>query len=141
MQSKSPKARDKDNIAEQLSLDHKPNNPEEKKRIESLGGTIQYDGSDWRINGLSLSRAFGDLDCKPYVTHLPQIYKYDIYPNDKFFVFACDVLWDVLSNQDVFDYINELVNKNFKGNYSKELTEYAIHKGSLDNVSAIVYFI
>lgn len=131
----------KNNIAEQLSLDHKPNNPEEKKRIESLGGSIEYDGSDWRISGLSLSRAFGDLDCKPYVTHLPQIYKYDIHPNDKFFVFACDGLWDVLSNQDVVDFINELVNKNFKGNYSKELAEYAIHKGSLDNVSAIVYFI
>lgn len=131
----------KDNIAEQLSLDHKPNCPEEKKRIEKLNGKIEYDGSDWRISGLSLSRAFGDLDCKPYVTHLPQIYKYDIHPNDRFFVFACDGLWDVLSNQDVVDFINELLNKKFKGNYSKELADYAIYKGSLDNVSAIVYFI
>jgi serine/threonine protein phosphatase PrpC len=131
----------KDNIAEQLSLDHKPNNLEERTRIEKQGGTIQYDGSDWRINGLSLSRAFGDLDCKPYVTHLPQIYKYDIHPNDKFLIFACDGLWDVLSNQDVVDFINELLNKKFKGNYSKELAEHAINKGSLDNVSAIVYFI
>jgi serine/threonine protein phosphatase PrpC len=131
----------KDNIAEQLSLDHKPNNLEERTRIEELGGNIQYDGSDWRINGLSLSRAFGDLDCKPYVTHLPQIYKYDIHTNDKFIIFACDGLWDVLSNQDVVDFINELINKKFKGNYSKELAEHAINKGSLDNVSAIVYFI
>lgn len=131
----------KDNIAEQLSLDHKPNNLEEKKRIENLGGKIEYDGSDWRIKGLSLSRAFGDLDCIPYVTHQPQIYKYNINPNDKFIIFACDGLWDVLSNQDVINYINELVNKNFKGNYSKELAEYAIHKGSLDNVSVIIYFI
>jgi serine/threonine protein phosphatase PrpC len=132
----------KDNIAEQLTLDHKPNNPEEKIRIERLGGKIQFDGSDWRINGLSVSRAFGDLDCSPYVTHLPQIYKYNINPNDKFIIFACDGLWDVLSNQDVIDYINELLlNKKFKGNYSKELAKYAIIKGSLDNISVIVYFI
>jgi len=131
----------KNNIAEQLSLDHKPNSPEEKNRIEELGGTIQYDGADWRIAGLSLSRAFGDLDCRPYVTHLPQIYKYNINPKDKYLIFACDGLWDVLSNQDVVDFICELNSKNFKGNYSKELTEYAISKGSLDNVSAIVYFI
>lgn len=131
----------KNNIAEQLSLDHKPNCPEEKNRIEKLGGIIEYDGSDWRISGLSLSRAFGDLDCKPYVTHLPQIYKYDINLNDKFIIFACDGLWDVLSNQDVVDFINNLINKKFKGNYSKELAEYAIDKGSLDNVSIIIYFI
>lgn len=130
------------NIAEQLSLDHKPNSPEEKIRIEQLGGTIEFDGSDWRIKGLSLSRAFGDLDCKPYVTHLPQIYKYNINPNDKFIIFACDGLWDVLSNQDAIDYVNELLlNKKFKGNYSKELAEHAINKGSLDNVSVIIYFI
>ena len=102
---------------------------------------IQFDGVDWRINGLSLSRAFGDLDCRPYVTHLPQIYKYNINTNDKFLIFACDGLWDVISNQDAVDFICDLNNKNFKGNYSKELTEYAINKGSLDNVSAIVYFI
>ena len=132
----------KDNIAEQLSLDHKPNSPEEKRRIDELGGTIEYDGSDWRIKGLSLSRAFGDLDCLPYVTHLPQVYKYNINPNDKFILFACDGLWDVLSNQDAIEYVNQLLlDKKFKGNYSKELAEHAINKGSLDNITVIVYFI
>lgn len=131
----------KNNIAEQLSLDHKPNSPEEKKRIEKLGGVIKYDGSDWRISGLSLSRAFGDLDCKPYVTHLPQIYKYNINLDDKFIIFACDGLWDVLSNQDVVDFINNLILNKFIGNYSKELAEYAIEQGSMDNVSVIVYII
>ena len=85
------------NIAEQLSQDHKPNSPEERMRIEQLGGRIDFDGSDWRIEGLSLSRAFGDLDCAPYVIHLPQIYEYNI-DNDRFIVLACDGLWDVLTN-------------------------------------------
>jgi serine/threonine protein phosphatase PrpC len=129
------------NIAEQLTQDHKPNSPSEKVRIEKLGGKIEFDGSDWRIKDLSLSRAFGDLDCVPYVTHLPQIYKYKINSSDKFMIFACDGLWDVISNQDAVDYINELSNNNFKGNYAKELATCAYKKGSLDNITVIVYLI
>jgi serine/threonine protein phosphatase PrpC len=129
----------KRNMAEQLSHDHKPNSPEEKARIEQLGGTIEFDGVDWRVKDLSLSRAFGDLECTPYVTHLPQIYRYKISQSDRYIVFACDGLWDVLSNQDVVDYMNSMINKKFKGNYAKELAEHAINKGSLDNVTVMIY--
>lgn len=125
----------------QLSIDHKPNYPEEKKRIESLGGKITFDGSDWRIKSLSLSRAFGDLDCCPYVTHLPNIYKYKLDSKDKFVIVACDGLWDALSNQVAVEFIRDLQFKNFNGNYAKELAKYAIDKGSLDNVTVIVYFL
>jgi len=129
------------NIAEQLSQDHKPNSPDEKNRIEQLGGTIEFDGVDWRIKDLSLSRAFGDLECTPYVTHLPQIYKYKLN-NDKFIIFACDGLWDILTNQDVVDYINtKLFNKKYNGNIAKDLAEYALEKGSLDNITIIIYLL
>lgn len=131
----------KSNIAEQLSLDHKPNAPEEKNRIEQLGGNINYDGFDWRIKGLSLSRAFGDTECSPYVNHIPDVFKYEILNDDKFLVFACDGLYDVLSNQDITDYIINLKNNNFTGNYAKELAEYAYEKGSLDNITTIIYFL
>jgi serine/threonine protein phosphatase PrpC len=132
----------KSNIAEQLTQDHKPNSPEEKARIEQMGGVIEFDGVDWRVKDLSLSRALGDLECTPYVTHLPQIYRYKISRSDQYIVFACDGLWDVLSNQDVVDFVNELRgNKKFKGNYAKELAEHAINKGSLDNVTVIVYML
>jgi len=127
--------------AVQLCIDHKPNLPEEKKRIEMLGGKISYDGSDWRIKTLALSRAFGDLDCCPYVTHLPNIYKYKINSKDKFVILACDGLWDVLSNQAAVEYIRDLQFKNFNGNYAKELANYALKKGTYDNVTAIVYFL
>ena len=130
------------NIAEQLSQDHKPNSPEEKLRIENMDGVIEFDGYDWRIKGLSLSRAFGDLDCSPYVTHLPQIYNYTIKNDDKFIIFACDGLWDVMSNQDVVEFINELLmNTKYKGNYAKALAEYAYDKGSTDNITTIVYLL
>jgi serine/threonine protein phosphatase PrpC len=57
------------NDAVQLSIDHKPNLKSEKDRIEQLGGKIKFDGSDWRIKDLSLSRASGDTDASPYVNH------------------------------------------------------------------------
>lgn len=129
------------NIAEQLTQDHKPNAPKEKNRIEQMGGIIEFDGYDWRINNLSLSRSFGDLDCQPYVTHLPEIYKYKISNTDQFIILACDGLWDVLSNQDAVDYINDLIIKNKKVNYAKELANHAYEKGSLDNITVIVYLL
>jgi len=131
----------KSNIAEQLSLDHKPNSPIEKNRIEQLGGQIEFDGYDWRIKGLSLSRAFGDLDCSPYVTHKPDIFKYEILFDDKFLVFGCDGLYDVLTNQDIVDFIINLSNNNISCNIAKKLAEYALLKGSMDNITVIIYFI
>jgi serine/threonine protein phosphatase PrpC len=130
----------KDSIAIPLSKDHKPNSPEEKMRIEKLGGEIVYDGVDWRVKDLSLSRAFGDVECTPYVTHLPQIYCRKLSKGDKFLILACDGLWDVLSNQDAVDIIIKLETKNYKGNYAKFLAEYALEKGSLDNITVIVYY-
>jgi serine/threonine protein phosphatase PrpC len=125
--------------AEQLTEDHKPNSKNEKYRITQLGGKIIFDGVDWRINDLSLSRAFGDLDAQPHVTHVPQIYNYKLSTYDKFIIFACDGLWDVVSNQDAVNYISKLSKTNPHCNYAKELAEYAIAKGSLDNVTVIIY--
>lgn len=127
--------------AVQLSQDHKPNSASEKKRIEQLGGKIKYDGSDWRINDLSLSRAFGDLESKPYITHSPQIFKYTLNKNDNFIIFACDGLWDVMSNKKATNYINSLLKKEYKGNYAKKIAEKAIKEGSTDNVTAVVLFL
>lgn len=130
----------KNNIAEQLSEDHKPNSPDEKKRIEELGGKIIFDGVDWRVKDYSLSRAFGDLNASPFITHLPQIYNYKIN-NDKFIIFACDGLWDILSNQEAVDFVNSLIISKNNINYARALSEYALTKGSLDNITVMVYFI
>ena len=113
----------------------------DRKRLEQLGGKIKYDGSDWRINDLSLSRAFGDLESKPYITHLPQIFKYNLNKNDKFIIFACDGLWDVLSNSKAISYVNSLMSKKYNGNYAKKLAEKAIKEGSTDNVTAVILFL
>lgn len=130
-----------------LSKDHKPNTSDEKKRINKLGGKIYYDGYDWRVETLSVSRAFGDIDSKPYISHLPEIFKLKLNSQDKFMVLGCDGLWDVMDNQEVVDFVlsnipsklhNNINNNNT--NISKKLGEYAIQKGSTDNVSVLVKF-
>jgi len=131
---------DKNGIAKQLSFDHKPNVIDEKNRIEKLGGKITFDGNDWRIKSLSLSRAFGDLDCAPYVTHHPDIFKYKINSNDKFIIIACDGLWDVVNNQLAIDFVKNLLLKNIQVNYAKELALFSYSRGSGDNITVIVYF-
>ena len=96
-----------------------------------MGGKIYYDGYDWRIKDLSLSRA-GDVEATPYVCHLPQIYRYKINNNDKFVIFACDGLWDVLSNKKVVNFVLKLQQMNFKvRNIAAKLAEYAIIEGSM----------
>jgi serine/threonine protein phosphatase PrpC len=138
-------------IAVTLTKDHKPTQWEERIRIEKLGGKITKDpGDDARINGLAVSRAFGDLDVVPYVTHVTEIFNYTININSKFVILGCDGVWDVLSSQEAVDFvIYEMLSNNTQHeNYhthtqkkiAKKLGEYALKKGSGDNISIIILF-
>jgi serine/threonine protein phosphatase PrpC len=134
------------NIAIPLTKDHKPDKPEEEQRIKDLGGEIVFDGYDWRVGDLSVSRAFGDLS-EPKLSHIPDMFEYMVTSRDKFMILACDGLWDVISSQDACDFVlktcyniktGERINE--KVNMGKRLADLAIEKGSTDNVSVIVVF-
>jgi protein phosphatase PTC2/3 len=149
----------KNNTAIALTKDHKPNSYEEKIRIENVikqnnsNVRLEFDGHDWRIKDLSVSRAFGDLDAKPYVTHIPEVFQHKISSNDKFVILGCDGLWDVISNQDAVDFvldklknISDINYKNMTGNsnnnIAKLLAEHAINNlQSFDNVSIVILFL
>lgn len=138
----------RDNFAMPLTKDHKPAWPEEKLRIENLGGTISFDGYDWRIKDLSVSRAFGDLDATPFVTHRPELFRYKLDKNDKFFILTCDGSIESLDNFDLVNFIlgnsYDLKNKvriNKDVNVAKKLAQHAIDKGSHDNVSITIIFL
>jgi len=138
----------KDNIAVQLSLDHKANSPLEYNRIKKLGGEkeIKWDGFDYRIKDLSLSKSFCDFDNK-YISCIPDIYDYKLN-NDKFLILTCDGVYykNLLVNQNIIDFIlskyfnldtNQLLNIN--DNIAEGLAKHAINDNkSDDNVSIIV---
>ena len=140
----------RNNFAIPLSKDHKPIWPEEKKRIEDLGGILTREdiSDDWRIKGLSVSRAFGDFDAEPYLTNMPDIFKYKLDKSDKFIIFACDGLWDVFENHEVVNYIlsecydKDLITRiNENIDIAKKLANYAVKNGSTDNITIIIYFL
>ena len=136
----------RNNIANVITKDHKPNWPDEKKRLQQMGGEIYYDGVDWRIGALSVSRSFGDVDSKPYISIKPDIFRYKITRKDQFMILACDGLWDVLDNQEVVNFVvsqcydleGNRINK--KTNIARMLADLALQKGSSDNITAIVVF-
>lgn len=101
--------------AVELSFDHKPASDTEKSRIEAAGGYLEDTPGGARVNGnLNLSRAIGDLeykkreDLKPeeqIICSTPDFVNEELTAEDEFIVLACDGVWDVMTNQDVCDFV------------------------------------
>jgi len=96
-----------------LSDDHKPDNEEEKRRIEAAGGFVE----ESRVNGsLALSRAMGDFEYKqkddmPFteqaVTVDPEVRTVARQTNDAFVILACDGIWDCLTSEECVTQVRE----------------------------------
>ena len=98
--------------AHALSVDHKPDNPPEKARIERAGSFVAIE----RVNGeLAMSRALGDFQYKQAkhmdisqqaVTCIPEIsFHTRVNHSNSVLVLACDGVWDVLTNQEVVSFV------------------------------------
>lgn len=95
----------------ELSYDHKPSDEEEAKRIVAAGGWVEFN----RVNGnLALSRAMGDFIFKrnnkksaeeQIVTAFPDVIVKEITLDHEFILLACDGIWDVMSNEEVVDFV------------------------------------
>jgi protein phosphatase 1L len=118
-----------------LTKDHKPDLPEERARIESLGGRVLSYGAP-RVEGiLAMSRALGDTGLKPYVSSEPRIVEgYPGKEND-YVVLACDGVWDVLAPDDVIKTVRTVTDP---WRASEEISKKALHLGSTDNITVIV---
>ncbi|KAL5012876.1 hypothetical protein ScPMuIL_011427 [Solemya velum] len=102
-------------VVEQLSYDHKPGNDKETRRIVAAGGWVEFN----RVNGnLALSRALGDFVFKKndkkgpeeqIVTAHPDVIEKAITPDHEFLLLACDGIWDVLTNQEVVDFVRSRI--------------------------------
>ncbi|XP_059660801.1 probable protein phosphatase 2C 24 [Cornus florida] len=81
-----------------LSIDHKPDRPDELSRIEAAGGRVIYWDGPRVLGFLAMSRAIGDNYLKPYVSCEPEVVIIDRTAEDDCLILASDGLWDVVSN-------------------------------------------
>ncbi|PVH36135.1 hypothetical protein PAHAL_6G004900 [Panicum hallii] len=82
-----------------LSVDHKPDRPDELARIEAAGGRVVYINGH-RVRGiLAMSRALGDRMLRPEVIAEPEITITDRTPEDQCLILASDGMWDVIPNE------------------------------------------
>lgn len=97
-----------------LTEDHKPNNDEERKRIEDFGGRVQNN----RVDGsLAVSRAFGDRDYKTNtgsqlqqkVIALADVTHTQVsFDKNDFAVLCCDGVFEgSFTNEQVIEYIKK----------------------------------
>ncbi len=121
--------------AKVLTVDHKPDLPEEMARIEALGGrVISLDVP--RLEGfLAMSRALGDAPLKPFVTAEPRIAEGVLGSRDELAIIACDGIWDVLSPEEGVA-LALRAGEPSKGALLLQTT--AIERGSMDNITVIV---
>ena len=109
-----------------LSIDQKPNDPEEEKRIIQHGGEVsQYeeDGEKsgpfrvWKKGevypGIAMSRSIGDLFASTLgVIPEPVFIEENIDSDTNFIIVASDGVWEFLSNERVKDIVMPFYKKN-----------------------------
>ncbi|OVA17793.1 Protein phosphatase 2C (PP2C)-like domain [Macleaya cordata] len=93
-----------------LSVDHKPDRPDELVRIQEAGGRVIYWDGPRVLGVLAMSRAIGDNYLKPYVSSEPEITITDRTAEDECMILASDGLWDVVSNDTACNIVRMCLN-------------------------------
>ncbi|KAK9097824.1 hypothetical protein Syun_024869 [Stephania yunnanensis] len=129
-----------------VSRDHKPDQSDERQRIEDAGGFVMWAGT-WRVGGvLAVSRAFGDRLLKQYVVADPEIKSWlilwPLQPQEEvidssleFLILASDGLWDVVTNEEAVSMIKPIEDPE---QAAKRLMQEAYERGSADNITCVV---
>ncbi|KAL1350703.1 hypothetical protein HN51_014721 [Arachis hypogaea] len=139
----------------QLTVDFKPNLPQEAERILQCQGRVFCLHDEPGVHrvwlpdedspGLAMSRAFGDYCIKDYgIISVPEVTHRHISTKDQFVVLATDGVWDVISNEEAVDIVSSTAEKSKS---AKRLVECAAHawkrkrRGiAMDDISAICLF-
>ena len=144
-----------------LTRDHKPDLPDEKKRILSNNGVIEPmkddDGSFigpmrvWLKNedypGLAMSRSFGDKVAHSVgVIAEPEIKEYLFDKNDKFFIVASDGLFEFMSSQEIVNivkdyYLNGDIVSCCEDLYKMSCEKWMKEEEVIDDITIILVFL
>eukprot|EP00760_Papus_ankaliazontas_P032724 PhM_4_TR5944/c0_g1_i1/m.1077 len=140
-----------------MSRDHKPSDPDERRRVTAAGGSVQWD----RVGGcLAVSRALGDWEFKfsgrTYpdhhnfpVSNIGEVSQINITDTTEFLILACDGLWDVVSNEEAVRFVSDALKKSkipsdltqknrLLSTVAQNLAMYALEKRSMDNVTVVI---
>ncbi|GER45116.1 protein phosphatase 2C family protein [Striga asiatica] len=118
-----------------VSRDHKPDQTDERQRIEDAGGFVMWAGT-WRVGGvLAVSRAFGDRLLKQYVVADPEIQEEKVDDTLEFLILASDGLWDVVTNEEAVSMTRPISDPE---EAAKRLMQEAHQRGSGDNITVVV---
>ena len=147
---------DENGNVEPLTRDHKPNLEDEKERIIASGHEVTSEmvllnGKQtimYRIDDIiACSRSIGDSSFKDNddlppeeqaVTCVPEIREFIVH-SGQFLLLGCDGLFDVLSNEQVAEFIHSAWKTEQDLNLiSSLLANEAIQQGSDDNVSVLI---
>lgn len=133
-----------------ISRDHKPDDPDERKRILAAGGVVLQGRVIGKDSAINTSRALGDYDFKlprneaigDFVSSQPYLPEpIVISPSCKFMILASDGLWNQMDERTVTGIIDEL----WRGGASPTsiadtLTSKLGGPDGIDNVTVIVVF-
>ncbi|RID81101.1 hypothetical protein BRARA_A03707 [Brassica rapa] len=141
--------------AVQLTVDFKPNIPQEEERIIGCNGRVFCLEDEpgvhrvWQPEeespGLAMSRAFGDYCIKEYgLVSVPEVTQRHISTRDQFVILATDGVWDVISNEEAIDIVSSTAER---PKAAKRLVEQAVkawnkkRRGiAMDDISAVCLF-
>lgn len=143
-----------------LTRDHKPHDERERARITAMGETVEWDNyaKVHRVKDLSVSRAIGDRDAKPYVSGDAEIKHYPIATDtDEFVIIASDGLWDVMTSQEAVTFVRKCMRSRpprgvssddidrlkytRRKNMSRYLANEALKRRSGDNICVLVVWL
>ena len=143
-----------------LSIDYKPELPEERARILMSGGVVEQVQNDYGIGvgpyrvfapgkdypGLAMSRSIGDLDGKNLgIIAEPGIREFPVSKTTKFFILCSDGVWEFLDNELVKNvgrqfYLNSNANELCQELVSRSVIEWKKNDNIIDDITAISVF-
>ncbi|XP_028791446.1 probable protein phosphatase 2C 49 [Neltuma alba] len=125
-----------------MSQDHRPIYPSERRRVEELGGRVD----DGYLNGvLSVSRALGDWDMKfprgspsPLIAE-PEFRQVVLTEDDEFLIIGCDGIWDVMTSQQAVNLVRRSLRRHYDPERcARDLVMEALRLNTFDNLTVIV---
>jgi len=129
------------------TIDHKPDDEGEKKRICAAGGFVSASFPPRLDGAISLSRAFGDFEYKQNpdfeakdqkMSPFPDIYNWTGSSGDVL-VLACDGVFDVMTNQELAKVVTSFMRQtNDIGEVCKQVLDLCLEKGSRDNMTLVI---